>query len=466
MSQLATFDFALAVGPQTPAASLKNWLPGKKPIHRGDCLVRRARARCRISSACCSGGRGRGAAPRSLQGIGGDPRRPRGRPRAHGGHDASAISSRCTRSKRIRILATSGAARSPFVPDVPTFREAGFDIEGTSWFGAFAPARTPRETVDRYSMNHGRRRSACGRARAVLGWGRQPTGTSAAEFAAIQKADSERWAPAVKASGFSGGLRARQRQCVASAGKGWFAVCCNGILFFGGRYDVLRSIVRGDGLRNATGRRVLTGLGANLSRPSRSHHHCFQRRRLHRDARPHRRAEAVGTRARTSSSKTVQVRCQHRRGGGRNPRPMHMLHLAAQSLAVNATLVPVKGFDRRSILAGDPDRDRAGRALCPADSLFRSVRELVEDAKSSGRALHRDHGPGTEHAGDHPVRHGGRHQDSDIPYTPRQRRNRSDDRSRVAAYPCARRYLGHIQSGKVRPPPCRVACARRTLRMC
>ena len=55
------------------------------------------------------------------------------------------------KAKRIRILATSGAARSPFVPDVPTFREAGFDIEGTSWYGAFAPARTPRETVDRYS---------------------------------------------------------------------------------------------------------------------------------------------------------------------------------------------------------------------------------------------------------------------------------------------------------------------------
>ena len=36
-----------------------------------------------------------------------------------------------------------------------------------------------------------------------LGWGLQPTGSSAVEFAAIQKADSERWAPAVKASGFS-----------------------------------------------------------------------------------------------------------------------------------------------------------------------------------------------------------------------------------------------------------------------
>jgi tripartite-type tricarboxylate transporter receptor subunit TctC len=37
----------------------------------------------------------------------------------------------------------------------------------------------------------------------LLTFGLQPTGTSAAEFAAIQKADSEQWAPAVKASGFT-----------------------------------------------------------------------------------------------------------------------------------------------------------------------------------------------------------------------------------------------------------------------
>jgi tripartite-type tricarboxylate transporter receptor subunit TctC len=107
------------------------------------------------------------------------------------------------KAKRIRILATSGAARSPFVPEVPTFREAGFDIEGTSWYGAFAPGRTPRETVDRLSaVIAAAVRMADVRER-FLGWGLQPTGTSAAEFAAIQKADSERWAAGVKASGFT-----------------------------------------------------------------------------------------------------------------------------------------------------------------------------------------------------------------------------------------------------------------------
>ena len=36
----------------------------------------------------------------------------------------------------------------------------------------------------------------------LLAFGLQPTGTSAAAFADIQKDDSEKWAPAVKASGF------------------------------------------------------------------------------------------------------------------------------------------------------------------------------------------------------------------------------------------------------------------------
>ena len=108
------------------------------------------------------------------------------------------------KAKRIRILATSGAgtlAVRSRGADVP--RGGVRDIEGTSWFGAFAPARTPREIVDRYAkimaaavrMEDVRQR--------FLAWGLQPTGTTAAEFAAIQKADSERWAPAVKASGFS-----------------------------------------------------------------------------------------------------------------------------------------------------------------------------------------------------------------------------------------------------------------------
>ncbi len=50
---------------------------------------------------------------------------------------------------RIRVLATSDAQRSPFLPDVPTFKEAGYDIEGSGWYGVFAPAKTPADVVER-----------------------------------------------------------------------------------------------------------------------------------------------------------------------------------------------------------------------------------------------------------------------------------------------------------------------------
>lgn len=51
---------------------------------------------------------------------------------------------------KIRILATSGAARSPHTPDVPTFKEQGFGgLVVREWFGFFAPATAPADVQDR-----------------------------------------------------------------------------------------------------------------------------------------------------------------------------------------------------------------------------------------------------------------------------------------------------------------------------
>ena len=48
-----------------------------------------------------------------------------------------------------RILATSGAKHSPQYPDVPTFKESGYAIEGEAWYALFAPKGTPKEVIDR-----------------------------------------------------------------------------------------------------------------------------------------------------------------------------------------------------------------------------------------------------------------------------------------------------------------------------
>lgn len=54
------------------------------------------------------------------------------------------------RGGKIRLLATTGASRSPLTPDVPTVRESGLaGFEFATWFAIVAPAGTPKDIVDR-----------------------------------------------------------------------------------------------------------------------------------------------------------------------------------------------------------------------------------------------------------------------------------------------------------------------------
>lgn len=50
---------------------------------------------------------------------------------------------------KIAGLAMDGDKRSPLAPDVPTFKELGYDVRGTTFFGLFAPVGTPKPIIDR-----------------------------------------------------------------------------------------------------------------------------------------------------------------------------------------------------------------------------------------------------------------------------------------------------------------------------
>lgn len=51
---------------------------------------------------------------------------------------------------KLKVLATTGAKRSPLLPDVPTVAEAGLaGFETFNWFGLVAPAGTPQPVIDR-----------------------------------------------------------------------------------------------------------------------------------------------------------------------------------------------------------------------------------------------------------------------------------------------------------------------------
>ncbi len=103
---------------------------------------------------------------------------------------------------KLRVLATSGARRARELPDVPTFRELGFNIEGGGWYAAYAPAKTPKDVVDRLAaaINEGIRTPDVREKLEAMGM--EPTGLGPAELARIHKADYDKWGPVIKASGF------------------------------------------------------------------------------------------------------------------------------------------------------------------------------------------------------------------------------------------------------------------------
>lgn len=52
-------------------------------------------------------------------------------------------------SGALRALGVTSAERYPSIPNVPTFKEQGFDLVATEWYGLLAPARTPRPIVNK-----------------------------------------------------------------------------------------------------------------------------------------------------------------------------------------------------------------------------------------------------------------------------------------------------------------------------
>jgi tripartite-type tricarboxylate transporter receptor subunit TctC len=103
---------------------------------------------------------------------------------------------------KARVLATSGGTRSPQFPEVPTFKESGYDIEGAAWYALFAPAKTPKAAIERLAaaaIDAVRQPDVKQRAEPM---GLEMTGLGPAELAAVLKADDEKWGPVIRASGF------------------------------------------------------------------------------------------------------------------------------------------------------------------------------------------------------------------------------------------------------------------------
>lgn len=100
---------------------------------------------------------------------------------------------------RIRVLATSGAARTVSLSDVPTFAESGRpDLVIQEWFAFFAPGRTPKAVVDALSAELQEALARPAVATAFAPAGMTATGSSPEGLAARIVAERKSWQPVLQ----------------------------------------------------------------------------------------------------------------------------------------------------------------------------------------------------------------------------------------------------------------------------
>ena len=103
---------------------------------------------------------------------------------------------------KLRILAISGAKRSPFAPSVPTFKEAGLDLAASGWNTFFAPVTMPREKVERLATAIREVMQDPDTVRKFTDSKMTPVVSTQAQTAAMLKAYRLQWGPVVQKSGY------------------------------------------------------------------------------------------------------------------------------------------------------------------------------------------------------------------------------------------------------------------------
>ena len=103
---------------------------------------------------------------------------------------------------KVKALAVAGTARSPSLPEVPTFVESGFkDFVVSVWWGVMGPAGMPKEIVNQLNREIVAGLASPEMKDRLQTMSAQPIGGTPEHFAAFFAAETKRWAPIVKASG-------------------------------------------------------------------------------------------------------------------------------------------------------------------------------------------------------------------------------------------------------------------------
>ena len=112
--------------------------------------------------------------------------------------DAAAIGLQHVKAGKLRALASLGAKRAVFAPDVPTVAETIPGFEAVNWYGMTVPAGTPREAVTRLHRDLLKVLALPEIKERMLALGAEPVGSTPEEFGAFIKTEATKWTRVVK----------------------------------------------------------------------------------------------------------------------------------------------------------------------------------------------------------------------------------------------------------------------------
>jgi tripartite-type tricarboxylate transporter receptor subunit TctC len=203
VTRIATGDYALSIGPAVPAKDLAGFIAWAKTA--GD--------------NANYGSPGAGTLPHLL---GVSVARAIGTPMSHvpyrgsapamtdlAGGQIAAVLSPVTEALplhsagKVRVIATAGATRSPFLQGVPTLKESGIDIDVPLWFALYAPAGTPAPTLTKLRAVVVQSLSTPEAAQKMKVLGLVPAPSQPQEQLALQRKETQMWEKVVKQSGFT-----------------------------------------------------------------------------------------------------------------------------------------------------------------------------------------------------------------------------------------------------------------------
>jgi tripartite-type tricarboxylate transporter receptor subunit TctC len=106
------------------------------------------------------------------------------------------------KSGKLRPVATTGAKRDPFLPDLPTIAESGVQgYESGVWFGLVAPANTPKDIITKLNAEMIKGTKSAEFVKRMTEAGYIVSGSSPEQMAELDRVDVQRWGAIVRASG-------------------------------------------------------------------------------------------------------------------------------------------------------------------------------------------------------------------------------------------------------------------------